>query len=883
MSFQSDDIRQHFIDYFTGHGHTHVASSSLVPADDPTLLFTNAGMNQFKETFLGESGRPYDRAVTSQKCMRVSGKHNDLETVGPSLYHHTFFEMLGNFSFGDYFKAQAIVMAWELMTEHFKLPQERLWASVFEEDEEAEAIWVQETDVQSGHVLRLGKDDNYWSMGDTGPCGPCSELHYDYEFDELGEPQSPVDLDSDRFVELWNLVFMQFNTNPDGSTELLPSPNIDTGAGLERLTAVLQGVRSNYDTDLFRPVIDAVAAKTGHVYGSAVESDVALRVISDHSRALAFLLADGVMPANEGRGYVLRRLLRRAMRFGMKLGLDRPFLRATALTVVDRMSAIYSELDEHRDLIGRVVHSEEERFLQTLSSGSQMFNELADRLKASSDETIPGDDAFRLYDTFGLPIELTREFAIAEGLSIDEDGFARAMEAQRTRARSAWRGADDQPARDLVRRLTSTSEPTEVLAHVCTQVAEARIIALIRDGKSVDAVVAGQEGRMLVDRTPFYAEAGGQVADVGELRWVGGVGSVTDVQRPLAGAILHSVDVQEGDLHIGQTVSLQVDESRRRSVRRNHTATHLLHAALRRQLGEHVHQAGSLVDDDRLRFDFTHFEAVESSALEKLEAEVNAGIRANVALDIQESDYDDAIKRGALAFFGDKYGDRVRVVSIPGLSTELCGGTHVGRTGEIGAFVVQREESIGAGTRRIEAVTGESALRMLQRYREIVRDVADRMRSSEVNLPDSIEKVMQRAHEAEREVERLSLRLASQQAGGDVEADVVEVEGVRVLCREVEGLDASGLRNLVDDLKVKVRSGVVVVGMRSTDKAALVVGVTADLAPRIAASDVIQAIAPIIGGGGGGHRELAQAGGPESGKVSKALERAPELIIDLVK
>ncbi len=880
MSFRSDDVRQSFIEYFAGQGHTRVASSSLVPADDPTLLFTNAGMNQFKATFLGESSRPYRRAVTSQKCMRVSGKHNDLETVGPSLYHHTFFEMLGNFSFGDYFKAEAIVMAWELMTEHFQLPKERLWATVFEEDDEAEELWIQETDIQPKRVLRLGKEDNYWSMGDTGPCGPCSELHYDYE---LGEPQGPVDLDADRFVELWNLVFMQFNTNADGSTEPLPNPNIDTGAGLERLTAVLQGTRSNYDTDLFRPIIEAVADQTGSAYGDAADSDMALRVIGDHSRALAFLLADGVMPANEGRGYVLRRLLRRAMRFGMKLGLDRPFLHTTALTVVDRMGAIYSELEEHHDLIGRVVQTEEERFLQTLSSGSQRFNELAAGLKAAAESTIPGEEAFRLYDTFGLPIELTREFATAEGLSIDEEGFATALEAQRARARSAWKGADDEPVRDLVRRLTVASEPTEFLAYVSTEVNEARVVVLIRDGESVDGLVAGEEGGVLVDRTPFYAESGGQVADVGEMRWAGGFGLVTDVQRPVTGAILHSVKVQEGELLLGQQVSLQVDARRRQNIQRNHTATHLLHAALREQLGEHVRQAGSLVDEGRLRFDFAHFEAVESTQLEQLETEVNAAIRGDLALGIEETDYDDAIERGALAFFGDKYGDRVRVVNIPGVSTELCGGTHVGRTGEIGAFVVQREESIGAGIRRIEAVTGEPALRLLQHYRGLVRDAAGRMRTPEDQLADGVEKLVQRTYDAEREVDRLRLRLASQEAGSDVDADVIEVDGVRVLRREVEGLDASGLRNLVDELKAKVGSGVVVVGLRNDAKAALVVGVTADLVARIDASEVIRMIAPIVGGGGGGHRELAQAGGPEAGKVSEALKRAPELIAELLQ
>jgi alanyl-tRNA synthetase len=878
----SNDVRRLFIEYFVQRGHAHVASGSLIPAEDPTLLFTNAGMNQFKSVFLGEAGRDYSRAVTVQKCMRVSGKHNDLENVGPSLYHHTFFEMLGNFSFGDYFKNEAIRMAWEFFTETLQIPRERLWATVFEEDDEAAELWVRETDLPGDRVVRLGRHDNYWSMGDTGPCGPCSELHYDYELDTLG-PTTEPDFDSDRFVELWNLVFMQFNTAADGSVEPLPNPSIDTGAGLERLAAVMSGSRSNYDTDLFRPIIESVAAGQGTEYGADDECDVALRAIADHSRAVSFLLADGVMPANDGRGYVLRRILRRAMRFGMKLGYDRPFLCESSATVVETMGGAYPELREHASLIERVIRGEEERFLSTLASGSGRFNEIVAELRAAGETEIPGSHAFRLYDTHGLPIELTREFATAEGMSIDEAGFAAELEAQRQRGRSAWKGAGDDELNEYYRSLAAENGATEFLAYSSDATDAAVVRAIVSDGKPVDAVGVGEEAGIVFDRTPFYAESGGQVGDTGVFQGPGVRGSIADTQRPVAGVLVHRATLEEGELRVGDSVDLRVDAPRRNDIRRNHTATHLLHAALRDQLGDHVRQAGSLVEPDRLRFDFAHFEALDPARIATLEDAVNAGIRADSGVEITEMTYDEAIDRGALAFFGEKYGDKVRVVDVPGVSMELCGGTHVGRTGEIGMLVIQREESVAAGTRRIEALTGAQALAALQQYRDTVRQAAERLKAPEDGLADNLGRLLERASTAEREVEDLRLRLAARQAGDGADEGALEIEGVTVVRQHVEDLDAGGMRSLVDELKNRIGSGVVVLGASRGGKAALVVGVTRDLAERIGAADVVNGLAPVMGGGGGGHAELAQAGGPDAAKVSAALDHAPEVIADLLK
>jgi alanyl-tRNA synthetase len=886
----SQEVRERFLDYFAERGHAVVPSSSLIPRDDPTLLFTNAGMNQFKEVLLGHERRSYGRAVSSQKCMRVSGKHNDLDNVGPSAYHHTFFEMLGNFSFGDYFKEGAIEMAWELLTEGYGLPPERLWASVYEEDDEAFELWQRIVGLPEHRIARLGKQDNYWSMGDTGPCGPCSEIHFDYGSGDYqwpgdGEYREPdtLDLDDDRFVELWNLVFMQFNADGSGEVTPLPAPNIDTGAGLERLTAVIQAVRSNYDTDLFRPLIEPVAELAGRRYGDSEAGDVALRVIADHCRATAFLLADGVSPANEGRGYVLRRLIRRAVRFGMKLGFDAPFFHSAAATVVEQMGDIYPELRQGQELIERVTTAEEDRFFRTLAVGARVFEEVVERVEGEGGKLIPGDDAFRLYDTYGLPLELTREFAADAGLAVDEQGFTTSMEGQRRRARAAWKGGGDAAAlQKLVKKLAERGvEGTEFVGYTELESEGSRILALLRDDEPVEALESGDSGLMIVDRTPFYSESGGQIGDRGVVAGDGARARVLDTRRLPGGLVAHQVEVEKGTLQVDATAAMQVDAERRAAIRRNHTATHLLHAALRERLGEHVKQAGSLVAPDRLRFDFSHFSPLEPAQLADLERGVNAAIRADIPTEISEMSYDEAVERGALAFFGDKYGDRVRVVAVPGISMELCGGTHVERTGEIGTFLITREESVAAGTRRLEAVTGAAAIDSLQQQRQALRRVMSDLQASETDVHAHVEMLLQRLKAAERANEELKVRLAAQAAdGGDGEA--VEVGGVRVVAREVEGLDPAGLRHLADEIKAKLGSGVVVLGTRRDGKAQLIIGVTADLADRISAAKLVARLAPIVGGGGGGTSQMAQAGGPDGGRLAEALQEAPQAVSEIL-
>ena len=883
----SGEVRDRFLRYFEDRGHTLVASSSLIPQDDPTLLFTNAGMNQFKDLFLGHEKRGYLRAATSQKCMRVSGKHNDLENVGPSSFHHTFFEMLGNFSFGDYFKAEAIEMGWELLTEGFGLPPERLWVSVYEEDDEAFDLWKSIVGLPDHRIVRLGKKENYWSMGDTGPCGPCSEIHFDYGEGDFEWPRSAsyeqpatIDLDADRFVELWNLVFMQFNVDHSGDVAPLPNPNIDTGAGLERVTAVVQGLRSNYDTDLFRPLIDGVAARAGTVYGEDEEIDTALRVIADHSRATAFLLADGVSPANEGRGYVLRRLIRRAVRFGIKLGFDGPFLHEAAGIVVEQMGDVYAELRQAQELIRKVTTAEEDRFFRALGVGTQVFDAVVAEVKEKGGDALPGDDVFRLYDTYGLPVELTRELAADHGLSVDEEGFTAAMEGQRKRARDAWKGgARAIEAQQLVEQLAAAGvERAEFIGYTDLEAPMSKVLGLLVEGEPVDSLDRGQDGAMVVDVTPFYSESGGQVGDRGEVVGDAVRARVVDTQRLPGGLVLHAVEVDEGTLQRDTTVALKVDSTIRARTVRNHTATHLLHAALRERLGEHVRQAGSLVAPDRLRFDFSHYAAVGPEQLAELENDVNAAIRADVAMDIREMSHAEALEQGALAFFGDKYGDRVRVVTVPDISMELCGGTHVERTGEIGAFLITREESVAAGRRRIEAVTGTDAIDAVQRQRDVLRQVMADLRSPEDDLAAHVEGLVRRLKSAERDNQELRVRLAAGGSADQADDEAVDVAGVCLMTREVEGLDAGGLRNLADRLRQQVQSGVVVVGARQDGKAQLIVAVTADVAERVSAADIANGLAAIVGGGGGGNAQMAQAGGPQGDRLSEALEQVPTLL-----
>ena len=887
----SSEVRQCFLEYFAGRGHTVVSSSSLIPGDDPTLLFTNAGMNQFKEVLLGHEKRSYERATTSQKCMRVSGKHNDLENVGPSGSHHTFFEMLGNFSFGDYFKSDAIEMAWELLTEGYRIPAERLWVSVYEEDEEAFSLWKSIVGLPDHRILRLGRKDNYWSMGDTGPCGPCSEIHFDYGVGNSAWPSrgtyvepEHVDLDDERFVELWNLVFMQFNADGSGTVEPLPAPNIDTGAGLERLTAVVQGARSNYDTDLFLPLITAVAKRAGRPYGAEEPSDVALRVIADHCRATAFLLADGVSPANEGRGYVLRRLIRRATRFGMKLGFDAPFFNRAAGDVVKLMGEIYPELWQAEELITRVTTAEEDGFFRALAAGTRVFEEVVQEVLDAGGDSIPGDQAFRLYDTYGLPLELTREFADDVGLRVDEGEFETAMEGQRSRARAAWKGGSEAVAvRALVAELGEEGiERTTFIGYTEFRRENAKIVGLFDDDQSTGKLGSGRNGSMIVDVTPFYGESGGQVGDRGGVFTAKGHAMVTDTHRLPGGLIVHSVGVTDGALRVGEKVRLEIDTKRRTNTIRNHTATHLLHAALRERLGGHVRQAGSLVAPDHFRFDFSHFESVTPEQLAQLELDVNDAIRADITTEVSEMSYREAIERGALAFFGDKYGDIVRVVNVLGISTELCGGTHVARTGEIGTFLIVKEESVAAGTRRIEAITGAAAVESLQRQRSMLRQVMFGLKTREEDVPDTVDRLLLRVKTAEQDNEELRMRLASHSIAAGLDDYLVEVGGIRLLRREVEGLDTSGLRSLADTMKREIGSGIVVLGGRSDDRAHIVVGVTADLAGRIRAGDIVSSLAKLVGGGGGGKAEMAQAGGPDGSKLPDALEKATEIVSALL-
>ncbi|MFQ5745020.1 MAG: alanine--tRNA ligase [Acidobacteriota bacterium] len=886
MSPSAEEVRQAFLDYFSARGHTVVPSSSLVPLDDPTLLFINAGMNQFKGTFLGQEERPYRRAASAQKCMRVSGKHNDLENVGPSTYHHTFFEMLGNFSFGDYFKAEAIEMAWELLVDGYGLPQSKLWASVYEQDDEAHELWKTVVGISDSRLVRLGRHENFWAMGETGPCGPCSEVHYDYGKEHgCCRPDCGPGCGCGRFIELWNLVFMQYNCNADGELTPLPSPNIDTGAGLERLTAVLQGVDSNYDTDLFRPLISQVADSSGHSYGESDDFDVALRVIADHSRAVAFLLADGVSPANEGRGYVLRRLIRRAVRFGRKLGFDHAFMYRTAGEVVARMGGAYPTLRQAEELILRLTEAEEERFFQTLGAGARTFDQLAAEIKSAGESKIPGEVAFRLYDTYGLPLELSREFAGELGMEIDEEGFQKAMEGQRRRARSAWKGSSVGVSAELVKALRSESgnKATVFLGYDQLDVDDARVLALCRDGEVVPSLRQGEQGGMVVDRTPFYGEAGGQVGDQGEAVAGKTRAVVVDTRRLPGGLLYHQVKVDGGSLEQGQTVALRVDAERRHRTMRNHTATHLLQAALRARLGEHVRQAGSLVAPDRLRFDFNHYKPLSPEELMEVERQVNEAIRHDYPTEIAEMAHAEALERGALAFFGDKYGERVRVVAVPGISLELCGGTHVCRTGQIGAVLITREESVAAGTRRIEAVTGADAIEFSQRHRHLLHRVMVGLQSNAEELPAHVESLVERLRSSEREVARLRVKLASERAGELIEAEGTEIDGVRVVSRRIEGLDAAGLRNLADQLKVKLGSGVVVLGACRESKAQLVVGVTTDLSERLSAATVVRSLAVVVGGGGGGHRQMAEAGGPDGDRLGEALDRVPEVVAELLR
>jgi alanyl-tRNA synthetase len=879
-----NDIRSAFVDFFGRQGHTHVASSSLVPKADPTLLFTNAGMVQFKDVFTGAEQRPYRRAVTAQKCVRAGGKHNDLENVGRTARHHTFFEMLGNFSFGDYFKEAAVAFAWEFLTTTLGLPPERLWATIHEgdtgmqlgPDEEARALWRRY--VPDARIVACSTKDNFWSMGDTGPCGPCSEIIYDQGPGMgCGRPTCAVGCDCDRYLELWNLVFMQFERSGDGVLTPLPRPSIDTGAGLERLAAVLQGVTSNFDTDLLRPIIAFMEDLSGVRYGAGPQTDVSLRVIADHARSTTFLAADGVLPSNEGRGYVVRRILRRGLRHGRLLGLDEPFMAKVTGRVVDLMQGAYPDLAEAREHVARVTLAEEEQFGHTLRVGLRLVESLVEEQKAEGAAAIPGAEIFRLYDTYGFPVDLLRDIASDHGLALDEPGFESAMAEQRTRARESWVGSGEVEIPNGLKELIGTVR-VEGLWYA-TRTAEARVVAiLIGDARQpVDALEEGASGEVLLDRTPFYPEAGGQVGDTGSLAADGLAAEVEDARRPVPGLVLHRVRVKRGTLRRGQTVRAAVDEARRRMTAKNHTATHLLHAALRQTLGDHVKQAGSLVAPDRLRFDFTHFSPLSPHEVDRIEESVNAQVWENRGVTTQVMSLDEALASGAMALFGEKYGEQVRVVSVPEFSTELCGGTHVGATGEIGLFKIVAQGGVAAGVRRVEAVTGPGAYQHIKREAQVLTETAARLKARPLELVEKVEKLAETSRDLEREVQRLQARLL----GGTLErllAGAADVDGVRVVGALVEAADAKGMRELGDRLRDRLQSGVVALAMQGDGKVTWVTMVTQDLTGRLHAGHLARDLAKLTGGGGGGRPDMAEAGGKDPGRIPDALATLSELV-----
>ncbi len=859
---KSAELRQAFLEFFEARGHEIVASSPLVPANDPTLLFTNAGMVQFKDVFLGREQRDYRRAVTAQRCVRAGGKHNDLENVGYTARHHTFFEMLGNFSFGDYFKEQAIEYAWAFCTETLKFAPERLWVTVYQDDDEAADIWLNKVGVDPERFSRLGEKDNFWAMGDTGPCGPCSEIFYDHGLEVEGGPPGSADEDGDRYVEIWNLVFMQFDRTADGEMTPLPRPSVDTGMGLERTAAILQGVHSNYDIDLFSDLIDAAAQATR----CTDRAHNSLKVIADHIRACAFLVADGVLPSNEGRGYVLRRIMRRALRHGHKLGVEEPFFHRLVQPLEKLMGSAYPELGKQRAHIERILLQEEQRFAETLDQGMGILEDAIAGLKG---KTIPGEVAFKLYDTYGFPVDLTADIARERGLKLDQAGFEQQMAAQRDRARQASHfdaGVGDEIEVDA---------QTEFGGYDATR-GEGQIVALIVDGQTVDSMQAGQAGIVVLDETTFYAESGGQVGDTGELLAKGARFRVDDT-RKLKDAHGHFGELLEGTLKTSDAVVTAVDAERRAATVLNHSATHLLHAALRNVLGEHVQQKGSLVAPDRLRFDFSHYEPLTPAQLDEIEVLVNREIRSNRAAEIRMLPYDQAIAAGALALFGEKYGDEVRVLSLGDFSTELCGGTHVDRTGDIGLFKLISESGIASGVRRVEALTGAGALKWVKSNEERIARMAGLLKSNPEELDQKVRQVLERSRELERELQKAKTRLAGDR-GEELVSQAVEVNGIKVLAATLDGADPKLLRETVDRLKEKLGSSVVVLSSVDGDKVRLVAGVSRDQTGQVKAGEIIGEVAAMVGGRGGGRPDMAQAGGNDPAALPGALAAVADLV-----
>lgn len=869
-----NEIRKQFLDYFEKHNHRIVRSSSLVPSDDPTLLFVNSGMVQFKRSFLGEENRGYVRAATTQKCVRAGGKHNDLENVGYTARHHTFFEMLGNFSFGDYFKEQAIDFGWDLLTNGYGLPEDKLWISIYLDDDEANDFWHKNIGVPEDRIVRFGEEDNFWAMGDTGPCGPCSEIHLDRgEAFGCGKPDCMIGCECDRYLEIWNLVFMQFNRDASGVMTPLPKPSIDTGMGLERLVSIVQNVPTNYDIDLILPIMEKVEDLSEKKLGESPTTEVAMKVIADHSRAAAFLIGDGVLPSNEGRGYVLRRIMRRAIRFGRNIGLTRPFLHETASVVFDIMKPSYPDLSEAGAFITNVIKNEEIRFSETLDHGLKILNDGLADLKAKGQTRIPGDLIFRLYDTFGFPVDIVEDVVRDEEMGLDMEGFDEAMEEQRERSRSVAAFAE---ISDAYKNLSAAGVIPEFVGYDKIS-CDSKVLLLVEEGQEVQEATSEQMVEVVTEVTPFYGEAGGQVGDTGRITGEDLDMEISDTIKDPTGLVIHKGKIISGSIKKGETVTLNVDRAKRDATEINHTATHLLHFALRRVLGDHVKQAGSLVAPDRFRFDFTHFSLTDFETLNEIETLVNERIRENIPVKIVEMDAEEAFKSDATALFEEKYGDRVRVISLGDFSKELCGGTHTDLTGNIGLFKIIDESSVASGVRRIEAVTGSAALAYTQKNSKVLQNTANLLREKPDAVPQRIEKILSLQKSLEKEVEQLKVKVASLSAG-ETEVEIKTINGIKVLARKVLVDNPAALRDLADRLRDKIKSGIVVLGSLAGSKVLLITVVTKDLTDRFHAGNIINQVASIVGGSGGGRPDMAQAGGTKPEKLDEAIEKVYEVV-----
>jgi alanyl-tRNA synthetase len=878
----SNQIRERFLDYFERQGHKVVRSCPLIPPEDPTLLFTNAGMVQFKKVFLGQEERAYSRAASCQKCLRAGGKHSDIENVGRTTRHHTFFEMLGNFSFGDYFKEEAVGFAWELLTEEMRLPVDKLWVTVFKDDRDAYDIWREKIGVPKARIVRMGEKDNFWVMGDVGPCGPCSEIMID-RGEEFGcrKPDCRVGCDCDRFLELWNLVFMEFNRDQDGKLAALPKKGVDTGMGLERIACVLQGVETNYHTDLFSDVVRSIEQLTGRRLGEGNAADTSIRVIADHSRAIAFLMGDGILPSNEGRGYVLRRITRRAIRHGRLLGIDDPFLHKTAQVVVDAMSKTYPDLLSVKKVLSRVVTSEEERFSETLDHGLGILNGTIEELKTKGLKDIPGDVMFKLYDTYGFPVDIISDVVYENGLTMDMVGFNALMKEQRERSRKSWKEGGREESSEYFGTLRDRGVSSRFVGYDSEQ-AESKILLILKGGKEVTDARTGDKIEVVAEETPFYGEAGGQVGDTGWISDGNVLIEIEDTLRPEVDLIVHRGRIKRGHIRAGDLVRLAIDTKRRRACERSHTATHILHAALRQLLGKHVKQAGSLVAPDRLRFDFTHYAPVKRKDLRRIEALVNEKIAENAPLSTEIIELEEALRQGAIALFGEHYQDTVRSVKIPEVSHELCGGTHVQRTGDIGFFKILSETGVAAGVRRIEALTTEMAVQKVQDEEEELRRIAQLVKAPLGEIVDKVEKLLAYQKKLEKDTESLKNRLVTSEFQ-DILRQVKQIQGISVVSAKVRAGTEKELRSLADRLKDKMKSGIIVLGGEAGGKALLIAAVTKDLTGSYHAGHIVRKVAQIVGGGGGGRADMAQAGGTQPERLPEALEAAYSIISEYEK